>query len=122
MEESSIEKKHSVGLIIFLILMIALNSFTTFTYFTNAEGFAEVLPKATSGLIYFLGMMTGLNVILAILVFLWKRLGVYGFYGVSATAFLINIYLGVAVVSALLGLVGAVLLYLLTRKRWQFFT
>jgi len=121
-EKVQVEKKHSIGLIIFLVLMIVANSFTAFTYFTQADKIISLLPQTSPGLLKLLGLLAIINVALAIGVWFWKKWGVYGFYIIATIAFIINISLGFGIMGSIFGLAGAVILYLLTRKRWHFFS
>ena len=106
----------------FLILMFIANPFTAYIYFSNPEVITNVYPKAIAGLLYVLGTVALVNVVLAVGIWNWKKWGVYGFYIMTGMSFVINIYIDVGLVSSLLGLLGAVLVYLLTRSRWQYFT
>ncbi len=101
----------------FIVLMIVANIFTAYTYLVRANELHQQAPAIPLSLLYFLGCLSIINFVFAIEIWFWKKWGVYGFYTVAATAFLINItYVGF--VNALPGLVGAGLLYLLTRKNW----
>jgi hypothetical protein len=120
--ESKETKKRGFWLTAFLILMFVANPFTAFTYFSNPELIIQSYPSISIGLLYFMGVFALLNVVFAIAIWTWKKVGVYGIYGSMALAFCINLYIGVGIVGSLTGLLGLVLLYFTTKKRWQLFS
>ena len=106
----------------YLVLMFIANSSSSYSYFVNANTIIELVPKAGLGIIYFLGAISLFNVILTAGVWFWRKWGVYGFYSVAVIAFFLNLYLGMGVLTSLLGLLGAFILFLLTRNKWSNFT
>lgn len=127
METSSIveeqsPKKRGFWLSAFLIFMFIANPLTAFTYFSNPEAIIQVYPKVTIGMLYFMGVMAIVNVVLAAGIWRWKKWGVYGFYCVVATAFCINLYVGLGLAGSLMGLMGAVIIFITTKKRWEVFS
>jgi len=114
-------KKRGFWLTAFLVLMLLANPFTAYIYFTNPESVIDAYPGASVGLIYFLGLMCAVNVILAIGIFNWKKWGVYGFYAIAGTAFIINLYIGLGIGGSIIGLAGALIIFLLTRKKFHQF-
>jgi hypothetical protein len=120
--ESKETKKRGFWLTAFLILMFVANPFTAFTYFSNPELIIQSYPSISIGLLYFMGVLALLNVVFAIAIWTWKKVGVYGIYGSMALAFCINLYIGVGIVGSLTGLLGLVLIYFTTKKRWQLFS
>jgi hypothetical protein len=115
------EKKRGFWLSAFLILMFIANPFTAFTYFTNPGVIIDAYPNATIGILYFLGFMSICNIVLAALIWAWKKIGVYGFYAVVAIAFATNLYIGLGIVGSLTGLIGGVIIFFTTKKRWAHF-
>jgi len=116
------DKTHGFWLTAFLILMFIANPFTAYLYFTNPDVITTVYPKATTGLLYFMGVMALVNVVLAAGVWMWRKWGVMGLYIMAGMAFVINIYIGLDLVSSSIGLAGPLILFLTTRSRWQHFT
>jgi len=106
----------------FLILMLLANAATAFTYFSNPTLIVDLYPKVTTSFVYSLGLMAVINFLFAVLIWCWKKIGVYGFYLNALIAVGINIYLGVNIGTVLFALVGPALLYFLTRSRWASFT
>ena len=117
----SSERKRGFWLSAFLIIMFVVNPLTAFSYFMHPGVIIEVYPNATVGILYLLGLMSLCNVVLAALIWNWRKIGVYGFYGMVALAFVINLYLGLGVIGSLTGLIGAVIVFFTTSKRWEYF-
>ncbi|MCB0365625.1 MAG: hypothetical protein H6624_04330 [Bdellovibrionaceae bacterium] len=105
----------------FLILMFIANPLTAISYFLFPGAIVSALPKATEGLIMGLGVMAVLNTVFAAGIWMWKKWGVYGFYASAVVALIVNVYIGLSVFQSLLGLLGPVIVYLLTKGRWQRF-
>lgn len=120
--ESVVPKKRGILLTGLLILMFIANPLTTFTYLQNPEAITEVYPALSINLLYFMGLLGVINFALAIAIWCWKKLGVYGFYVSMALAFCINIYAGLGLVSSLMGLIGGVLIFFTTKSRWKHFS
>jgi len=120
-EDVSLERKRGFWLSAFLVLMFIANPLTSFTYFSNPDLLASAFPKATPEIIYFMGFMAIVNLFLAIAIWRWVKWGVYGFYISISIAFVINMYLEIGIVGALAGLLGGVLIFFTTKKRWQHF-
>ncbi|MGF1685136.1 hypothetical protein L4C36_00300 [Photobacterium japonica] len=120
MEENT-EKKRGFLLTTFLILMMVVNPLSAFSYFFNAEMILTIFPNMPLWIIYLLGGMCVFNVILAIGVWMWKKPAIYGFYAVVMFAFLINLYMGVELISSLSGLIGGVVLFFATKKKMAYF-
>lgn len=115
-------KKRGFWLTAFLILMFIANPLTAFMYFSAPDLLVSTQPKATVGIVYFLGVMSVINFAIAVGIWCWKKWAVYGMYASVAVAFVINIYLGIGIVGALSGLLGGVIVFLTTRNRWQWFS
>ena len=120
--EPTESKKRGFWLTAFLVLMLVANPFTAFTYFSNPEAIIKVYPSLSEGLLYFMGILAVLNVVFAIAIWTWKKVGIYGIYASMALAFLINLYIGIGIVGSLTGLIGVVIIYFTTKNRWQLFT
>jgi len=115
-------KKRGWLLSAFLVLMFIANPFTAFSYFANPEAIIQIYPTLSESLIYFMGLLALLNFVLAIAVWSWKKVGVYGIYITMALAFCINIYVGLGLVSSLMGLIGAIIIFFTTKSRWGHFS
>lgn len=119
--ENIVKKKRGFWLTGYLVLMFIANPFSAYVYLSQPEEISSALPGASIELIYFLAAVSILNVVLAALIWSWKKVGVFGFYFVAIVAFGINVYLGLGLVSILIGLLGAVTVFLTTRNRWEHF-
>jgi len=115
------ERRRGFWLSAFLILMFVTNPLAAFYYFTAPEAIVLLYPNASVGLIYLLGVICVFNLVLAALIWAWRRVGVYGFYLVIAVAFAINLYIDVGLAGSLTGLIGGIIVFFTTRKRWQYF-
>ncbi len=116
------EKSRGVLLTLFLGLALLANPVLAVGYLTTPETYQEFFPGVPLGVFYGMGMLCLVNILLVTLIWCWKRVGVYGFYASTAVAFILNLYLGVGVGGAISGLLGAVVLFLLVRKRWYWFS
>ena len=120
--EKEEDKKRGFGLTLFLVLMFIINPITAFTYFTQTEMIIELTPSLSVGMLYFLGVVAIGNVALAAGIWVWKKWAVFGFYGVGIIAFCANLYIGIDIVSALVGLIGPAIIYFTTKSRWEHFS
>ena len=62
-------------------------------------------------IIVLLGIMCIVNVVSSVLVFQWKKIGFWGFIFTSISGLIINLSIGLGIVTSLLGLVGIAILY-----------
>ena len=67
------------------------------------------------------GLLGVCNVIFLIFLFMWKRWAFYGFLASTVIVFIINLYVGVQFILALMGFIGVLILYLSMRSRWKLF-
>lgn len=122
-EEVNIEeRKRGFWLSAFLILMFIVNPLSAAMYFLAPETILALYPSASVVLIYFLGVMCLLNVVFAINIWRWKKIGIQAFYGIVALAFVLNLYIGVGLAGSLSGLIGGIIIFLLTRNKMQHFS
>ncbi|MGR5148060.1 hypothetical protein ACQKP8_16130 [Photobacterium alginatilyticum] len=122
MTENAKDRKRGFWLTSLLVLMLVINPLTAFSYFSNPDLILTVFPNASLGLVYLLGGMCIFNIFLAIGIWMWKKLAIYGFYAVIVFALLTNLYLGVGAIGTLSGLIGGVLLFLTTKNKMDYFT
>lgn len=118
----AMEKKRGFWLTAFLILMLIANPISALTYFTAPQLIRAAYPDATTGLISLLGLLCLVNVLLAVLIFAWKKAGVYGFYAVTVLALILNVFIGAGILGMIGGLLGAAVIYATTQKRWMHFS
>ena len=115
------ERKRGVWLTAFLVLMVIANALSVFVYFVNPDMIITEFPKISLELAYLLGSVCLFNVFLAINIWMWKKLAIYGFYIVVIFGVLINLYIGLGLIGSLSGLMGGIILFLVTKKKMQYF-
>ena len=93
-----------------LILMIILNSLTTISYLFASEFIAGV-NYTSKTMVLLLGVLGVANVIFAVMLLKWKKLGFWGFVVSSIVVFIINLSIGIGIGQSLLGLLGVAILY-----------
>jgi hypothetical protein len=91
----------------YLIFMMIVNSFVSLLYFINNY----TVISDTKAITNILGLIGVSNVIFAVLLFGYKRIGFIGFLISSLISFGINISLGIPILKSLLGLCGIIVLY-----------
>ncbi len=95
-----------------LIFMIVASAISALTYLFARGLISEMMPgTGDSPLFILLGFVAILNVIFAIMIFQWKRIGFYGFIVTGVIAFVINLIMGIGVGQSVMGLVGIGILY-----------
>lgn len=120
--ESSDQIRRGGCLTVFLLFMIATNALSAVSYLLRPEPALQQFPRLSKPLVLILVAGCLLNVLLAVLVWHWNRVGVHGFLAVSVLAFAVNLYIGLPVPFLAIGLIGPVILVLLVRSRWRRFS
>lgn len=115
------EKKRGVLLTLWLILMFVFNGLTALLYLLGGGFIASVLPTIPMWAIYSFGIFSLLNFVFTIFLFIWKKWAFFAFCGSAGIIFIINLVIGIGIVSTLLGLIGPVILYLILRSKWNLF-
>lgn len=107
------------ALVIFIVFM---NALTASSYFSVVENM-EAAPSAMGvGMLYLMALVATINVVFAAGIWQWRRWGVYGFYVTSFLSTVVSIGFGLGWAWTITGLAMAAALFLLTRKRWSFFS
>lgn len=101
--------------------MIIANAGIALVYFLNPGPVTQQYPRLSQGLLLLLGVGGLLNIVLAILVWQWRRMGVYGYAAMALFVFPINLYAGLPVAQAIIGLLGPLVLAFLVKPRWARF-
>lgn len=110
-EENKKKERHGCATS-WLILMIVLNSLGALSNFFLRDEIKHNLQRnIPDNMLIILGIIGILNVIFAIMIFRWKKLGFWGFTTTSIIVLAINLYLGLGIRQSLLGLIGIVILY-----------
>ncbi|MGI9542679.1 MAG: hypothetical protein ACR2MX_05425 [Cyclobacteriaceae bacterium] len=96
-----------------LIFMIVVNSIVAVMYLFNGSAMMAALPDVniSPSIIMVLGFVGILNVIFAIMLWKWKKLGFWGFIASSLVSFGINMNIGLGIAQSLFGLIGVGLLF-----------
>lgn len=110
-DESLPRKQRHGCLTAFLIFMVLANLFAAYGNIAMQEDILSALPKLSHSLLFALALVGLLNVVFAIGIYKWKKWGFWGFCVSALAAFSINIYGGVALLPALAGLAGVLVLF-----------
>ena len=111
-ENANTSKQRHGCVTAWLILMIIGNSLLAIIYLFASSFITKYLPGDVSmAMIILLGIIGIANVIFAIMLFQWKKIGFWGFIGTSVVAMVINFSIGTGVGQSLYGLIGIVILY-----------
>jgi membrane-associated HD superfamily phosphohydrolase len=95
-----------------LILIIVLNSLTALLYLLAGDYIQQNLPtEIPTYMMILLAVLAILNVLFAILLFTWKKIGFWGFIITSIAAVVINLSLNLGIAQSLIGLLGVVILW-----------
>ena len=118
----NMQKQRGFWLSTFLILMLIVNALTAYIYITSPELVMDLYTRATNTVLYFLVLIACINVILAAGIWAWRKWGVIGFYMSIVLVFAINLYLGIGFLASMPGLVGGIIIFFVTKNRWQNFS
>lgn len=108
-------------LVAYLVFMIAANGLSAAAYLLSPGAIQAATPNLSDPMMFVLAAGALLNIGFAIGVWNWRRIGVFGFVGMGLLVFPVNVWLGVPIASAVIGLVGPSLLALLVRPKWHHF-
>ena len=119
MDESN--KNRGTLLTIWLVLILISNFVTSIMYFFLRDSAINLLPNLSLGMIYFYGLISLLNFVMVIFLFKWKKWAFFVLCGSALVTFVLNLIAGASVFSAISGLLGILILYLIMQPRWNFF-
>lgn len=94
-----------------LILMILANGFTALVTPLSVASIQETLPNFPTWVVWPITLIAVLNVAYAVALFNWKKWGFYGFVLNAVLAFGLNLYAGIGIPQAIIGLFGIAVLY-----------
>lgn len=95
-----------------LIFMIIANAAFAAIYLFAGDMVAENIPGGISNLMLFLlGLLAAANVVFAVLLLKWKRIGFYGFLATSVITIAVNLSIGLGVGQSIAGIIGVIILY-----------
>ena len=111
-EKTNLPKQRHGCVTAWLILMIILNSLAALLYLFAGDTIAQGMPAGiTHSILIVLGVLGIANVIFAVMLYNWKKLGFWGFVITSIGSFIINITSGLSTGQSFVGLVGIAVLY-----------
>ena len=94
-----------------LVIMIILNSLTAITYLFASDFITNNLQNASKTMIVLLGVFSVANVIFAVMLLQWKKIGFWGVIVSSIIVLIINLSIGIGIGQSVMGLVGVAVLY-----------
>ena len=110
--ENTTQKQRHGCVTAWLILMIIANAFTSIAYLFLGETISANLPNPIpNSTMMLLALMSGLNLVFAIMLFKWKKWAFWGFAGTSLIAVVINLSQGLSIGNSVLGLAGLAILF-----------
>ena len=104
-----------------LIVVLIANALIAFYYLTSGAAMQQVYPSISPAIFLFLAVIGVVNIVSAIGLWTWHKWGFYLFAATSVITLVINIGIGLPVVSSLTGLIGVAILWYLLRNKWQAF-
>jgi len=104
-----------------LILVLIANALVAFSYIATAPGLQQTYPTIPTTLFLVLGIIGALNVVSAIGLWTWHKWGFYLYAASSIVTFVINVAIGLPILSSLIGLLGVAILWYLLHKKWEAF-
>lgn len=104
-----------------LIAMLVANAATAIAYFADPVAVTQSAPNFSEEIGLLLGVCAVLNALFAVLVFQWRRIGLYGIAVTASVAFAVNLHLGLPIEVSLIGLAGPVMLGALVLPHWAQF-
>lgn len=105
----------------FLLVMIIANALTALFHLSFPSFVSRHYPGMGRGLVLLLGLGGLLNIVFAILVWQWRRAGVYGLAAIAVLVFPLNLHIGIPVLPAAFGLLGPLILVVLVWPKWTRF-
>jgi hypothetical protein len=119
------ERKRGALLTGFLILMLIANVWTIYRYIVIIDDWlrhSDPNWNRFGAPFVLLTVLAAVNVVGVVLLWQWRIVGLYLFIAVSLIAFVINLILGVPLITALIGLIGMVILYALVNAKREMFS
>lgn len=98
-------------LAVWLALMLIANGFAAVSTPLLVGAIQRVTPNFPAWVVWPVALLSVLNVVFAIALFNWKKWGFSGFLGTSLVAFGLNLYAGIGIPQAVVGLLGVAILY-----------
>ncbi|MBZ0315007.1 MAG: hypothetical protein K8L91_01220 [Anaerolineae bacterium] len=101
-----------------LLLMMVVNPLIGIYYLTAGDAVKDAVPDLPDWALPVLIVLSFVNFICAIGIWMWKKIGFYGFVGTSIVAAIINL-ISIGPGQAFFGLIGLGILGFLVRPIWD---
>ena len=105
-----------------LALMLIANALTAIFYLTGGSTLQQAYPSASPIVFLILAGLGIANLVGVYGIWTWKKWGFYLFVAAALIALVINLSLGLPILSVLLGLVGVAIFWYLLREKWDAFS
>ncbi len=123
METNQTTKKKRGGCITaFLIFMFIVNPLLSIYYLLAGDLVRQNFPDIPGWALPVLSVFGLINLGLAIAIWNWKRIGIYGLWASAVLVLVINLMIGLSPVQSFLGLIGPLIITLLVRPKWGDFS
>ena len=66
-------------------------------------------------------ILSGFTVVFAIMLFTWKKWPLYAFCGSAVVAFILNLSIGIGILTSISGLIGPLITFSFMKRRWDMF-
>ena len=116
------KKKHSIFLIVYVIFLFVVYLYSSYVFFYKADLVLAKLPNASISSINFLGVLYFFNIVCLFGVLNWKKWGIALFFFSSLTSAIILGVDGLAAGDAFTAFSPALLLGMMTNKKFDHFT
>lgn len=95
-----------------LVFLIVINAIVGVVYiFQNEYIIDNMSPLFTKEILLVIGFLSLANMVFAVLLLKWKKIGFYGFVVTSGIVFGINLYLEIGLFQSIFGLSGILILF-----------
>lgn len=121
-DNQSTEKNRGGCITAFLIFMFIINPLLTIYYLLAGDFIKQNLPGIPDWALPVLAIFGLINLGLAIAIWKWKRIGIYGLWISAVAVLFINLAIGLTPVQSFMGLLGPLIITLLVRPKWADFT
>lgn len=104
-------KKRHGCLRVWLVFMLISNLFAVSVYLFGNTSVRDYYPNSPTWVFLILILGGVLNIIFIFALFYWKKWGFWGLLVTYLVSFFINLYLGLGIIQALIGLSGLAIFY-----------
>jgi hypothetical protein len=115
------KNKRNTLLTTWLIIMLVANILTALFYLFFNSLVASMYPSVAPEIFYVYSILSITNSVLVIFLFDYKKWAFFAFCITALIAFVMNLIIGLDLLSTSFGLLGPVILYLIMRPQWKLF-